>query len=238
MMKNRWFFKGIPGLILVFGLMMSACPNDSGSDGDPAPAGPPAGQGNLTIYNDSDRDLEVTMVGPSPKTDVISGGSPTAAYGTFTKALDTGTYNVTVTTTSGTTAARPVTVPSSGKAQVYSAAGGVAGALADVVPGNLPTAGTKSVTLKNTSSNTRIVKVKIDLPQAGAADLTETRYKSLGPGGEDTWQLTEVEHTITLWYLDSANGYQTNNKQITPLGDGSITWSGVSLAGSNVEVAP
>jgi hypothetical protein len=177
------------------------------------------------------------MVGPEPKTDVISGGSPTAAYGTFTKALDTGTYNVTVTTASGTTAARDVVVPSSGKAQVYSAAGGGVGALADVAPGNLPTVGTKSVTLKNTSSNTRIVKVKIDLPQAGAAALTETRYKSLGPGGgEDTWQLKEEQHTITLWYLDSANAYQTTNKQITPLGDGSITWSGVTLSGSNVTV--
>jgi hypothetical protein len=189
---------------------------------------PAAAKGTLTIYNDSAKTIDVTMIGPGSKTDEIKGDT-TTGYGTFTKSLDVGSYKVTAETADlGKTPEQSVTIVTAGAALVYTAAG-ANGTLAEVPKSELPTTGTLSaVTLKNTSDS-KIVKVTIAV--SNKTEDSETRYKSLAKDATDTWQLTQVKHDITIYYLES-NELKSLSKKITPLdSSGTVTWTGASLTG-------
>lgn len=221
----------ILSLVLVFGMaLFVGCSSDDDDGGGGGGSGP---QGSLTVYNGSNKSIDVSIkvLDENNTPTTVENSIIVGAYNNTVRTLAVAKYRIDVKADQVADLFHQIGTLIEGTNEWVYTYNNNQGALAKPV-NTLPVpAAPGTLTIRNDATDKIIVQVQVAVQ--GQAAQNAIKYKQLAQsGGTDTWQLDKgISYTITLTTIPTTGGNPTPiSKSVTlNTNSGSIKYTGASI---------
>ncbi|GHV33369.1 hypothetical protein AGMMS4952_25150 [Spirochaetia bacterium] len=193
----------------------------------------------LTVYNDSNTPISLAVLSATALQNTQPDTNAIAAYTTFTKSYELGSYYITATDANNTVrqAPNPVALAQAGRKLVFT------GAALNNEPGNTitpPTEANEAATLTISYVAAGGVTDKIVSARVDAGGQSYTKYGVVNSGSTVVFDGLkadgQTQYTVTLKLVDTSNNnprYASPAGTITLITNGTLTYNGIVFTGNN-----
>ncbi|MDR3172085.1 MAG: hypothetical protein LBU17_10740, partial [Treponema sp.] len=207
-MKKKVFFMGILSLVLVFRMALFVGCSSDDDDGGDVPQVPQVQQGTLTIYNGSNKSIDVSIkvLDENNLPTTVVNSIIVGAYDNTVRTLAVAKYRIDVKADQVVDLLHQIGTLIEGTNEWVYTYNNNQGALAQPVS-SLPVPGDPgTLTIRNDAADKIIVQVQVEIPNQQPAQ-SAIKYKQLAQGGTDTWQLNKgTLYRITLTTRETNGG--------------------------------